>query len=267
MAAQAPTDLTPVAVLGDGGDTKGVLRRLSHSDLLRALPAEEMDHLLPHIYRVTIPAGAQVFEKGDAGDALYIIEAGTAQVESDGTKEEIGVDDVLGEAALLHGDLHDATVTATTDLVLWRIARADYLTAFEHSPELKAAHDEAADKHRSGTELTPEGMHHQRAWVGTALRAAAAKRRGLEPWHFILLVGFGIWLLLRFNESTGWIAEESNELLIAGVQLVAGLLLIEAASEALILATDRTGARFNWDGFTSGTIGSLVETMPEFFVI
>src|SRR5438094_333998 len=83
-----------------------------------------------------------------------------------------------------------------------------------------------------------------------ALRAEAAKRRGLEPWHFILLVGFGIWLLLRLNESIGWISVESNELLIAGIQLVAGLLLIEAASEALILATDRTGARFNWDGFT-----------------
>ncbi|HEY3117422.1 MAG TPA: cyclic nucleotide-binding domain-containing protein, partial [Chloroflexota bacterium] len=267
MAAQVPAKPAAMPVLGDGADMKDMLMRLSHAHLLRALPPQEMDHLLPHIYRVTVSQGEQVFQKGDAGNALYIIEGGTAEIERDGEKKTLGVDDVLGQEVLLHGEPWDATVTALSDLLLWRITREDYLSAFQVSPELKAAHEAAVDQHRSGAALASEGMEHQRAWVGTALRAAAAKRRGLQPWHFILLVGFGIWLLLRLNESIGWIDVEANELLIAGIQLVAGLLLIEAASEALILATDRTGARFNWDGFTSGTIGSLVETMPEFFVI
>ena len=267
MAAQAPLDQAPVPVLGKDGDIKDVLMRLSHAHLLRALPPEEIEHLLPHIYRVTVAGGEQVFQAGDVGDALYIVEDGMAQVERFGVKTEIGVDDVLGEKALLHGEPREETVNALTDLVLWRISRSDYLSSFHVSPELKAAHDEAVDNHRSGSPLAREGIEHQRAWVGAALRAAQAKRRGLEPWHFILLAGFGLWLLLRLNESAGWIDVAANELMIAGVQLVAGLLLIDAASEALILATDRTGARFNWDGFTSGTIGSLVETMPEFFVI
>ncbi len=261
MTATADPDAP--SALDTGESVKDILTGLSHVALLQALPPEDIEPLLEHVDKVSVAKGEPVFSKGDPGDALYVIDQGSVRlVGDDGAAGSVaGPTDVLGEEALLHGDPRPSTAVAETDTSLWRISRADFDAVLAASADLRAAHAAAAQQPPG---RISDDASRKRAWVGIALRAREARHRGLKTWHVIGLVGLAMWVLLKVNASAGWI---ESELGLAGLQLVCGLLLIDAASEALILATDRTGARFNWDGFTSGTIGSLVETFPEFVVV
>jgi Ca2+/Na+ antiporter len=51
------------------------------------------------------------------------------------------------------------------------------------------------------------------------------------------------------------------------IDLVIGLLILQGACEAFIHGAEQLGARLKWDGFISGTVGSLLSTLPEFVVI
>ena len=98
-------------------------------------------------------------------------------------------------------------------------------------------------------------------------RIEEARHRGLHAWQIVMAFGFGVWGLLFLNEAQGWFAPEQSELLIAAAQLVAGVTIIQGACEAFVQGVERLGARFRWEGFISGTVGSLVATLPEFVVI
>src|SRR5687767_9698648 len=91
-------------------------------------------------------------------------------------------------------------------------------------------------------------------------------------WLWLMILGFVIWagLFVRSN-FLGGAAEhveiDTSSIIIAVVELITGLLIIQGACEALIQSVERLGARFQWDGFVAGTAGSLLATLPEFVVI
>ena len=98
-------------------------------------------------------------------------------------------------------------------------------------------------------------------------RIEEAQHRGLEGWQAVMGFGMVLSVLLFLNEGQGWLGAEGSGLLIAAVQLVAGLTIIQGACEAFVRGVERLGARLGWEGFISGTLGSLVATLPEFVVI
>ncbi len=103
--------------------------------------------------------------------------------------------------------------------------------------------------------------------VGILERMREAQHRGIHPWQAVMGFGVLIWTLLLLNEGLHWFDPEHNETLVALLELLAGLTIIQGACEAFVQGVERLGARFRWDGFVSGTIGSLVATLPEFVVI
>jgi CRP-like cAMP-binding protein/Ca2+/Na+ antiporter len=246
-----------------------VLERLSQVDLLRGLPPEEIYALVPRVERVEVPTGQRVFSQGDVGDALYLVEDGQARVLlDDGTDlGRKGPGEVFGEMALLTGEPRTATLLAETALVLWRLRREDFDQVVRASPRLERALWELANKHRAGLELARQDPAAKRAWRGTALRALDARRRALATWQLLMGFGFLLWALISANEAAQWLHGAESERWIALAQLVAGLTVLQGACEAFVLAVERMGARLRWEGFISGTIGSLVATLPEFFVI
>jgi NTE family protein len=81
--------------------------------------------------RVDLPGGATLFERGDAGDSLYVITRGRLRVAlTDAAGEalvrELGPDQTVGELALLTGDVRAGTVVAVRDSVVYRLGRADF---------------------------------------------------------------------------------------------------------------------------------------------
>jgi len=245
---------------------RSILRHLSRIDLLRALPPEDVHTLIPHVRRKRFAAGSCLMREGEAGDAVYLVEEGKARVDKLSTGEtwHVGPGTALGEGALLTGNVRSATVTAETELRTWRISREDFEQVVCTSPALRQALEKLMAARRAGVKTELESAP---VWVSTALRSIEARSTDIRIWQWLMAVGMSLWLLLRFNEHYRWLVPEASPRVVAGLQLLTGLLIIQGACEAFLHGVERLGARRRWDGFISGTIGSALSTLPEFVVI
>ncbi len=258
-------DAGVAAVAQEPASTAAVLRRLAEIPILRALPPEEVQELVGCVEHLEVPAGARLITKGDVGDALYLVEQGTARIERDGKGMiKVGAGTVVGETALLTGEKRNATVTAETPLVVWRIRREAFTGLVEKSPNLRQALHALVESRKSGTE--PESPSKE-YWLATAKRAVEARNRNLTLWEILMALGLVSWVALFVNERGGLVHPGEHHALFAAVQLVTGLLVIQGSCEAFIHGVERLGARLHWDGFISGTVGSVLSTLPEFVVI
>lgn len=250
---------------GHDDDSGSVLQRLGRIDLLRALPPEEVQALVPWVHYETSPAGAKIITQGAGGDAMYFIESGIARVTREGAQQswDVGPGSVVGETALLTGEPRSATVTAQTDLSIWRIDKAAFDRVVASSPNLKTALERLVRERKQGVKTA---LPSPNFWAATAIRALDA-RKSLHGWQVWMGVGLTLWVVLAVAGATdaAWLARLGSY--VAGVELIAGLLILQGACEAFVTGVERLGARFHWEGFISGTVGSVLSTLPEFVVI
>jgi Ca2+/Na+ antiporter len=253
-----------VAVAQEPPRTADVLRRLAEIPLLRALPPEEVQELVDCVEQLDLPAGHRLIAKGDVGDALYLIEQGTARIERDTGTLQVGAGTVVGETALLTGERRNATVTAETPLTVWRVGRDNFVGLVEKSPNLKQALHELVELRRAGEKVEAPSKEY---WLATAKRAVEARNRALTLWEVLMAIGLISWVALFVNGRVGLVNPGEHHALFAAIQLITGLLVIQGSCEAFIHGVERLGARLHWDGFISGTVGSVLSTLPEFVVI
>lgn len=128
-----------------------LLARLAQVDLLRSLPPEEMEDVLLCVQPLRVAAGETIFQQGEAGDALYLIDEGKVAVlvgrqeaASGGEVEmtslaELTAGQSFGEIALLIGAPRTATVVAVTDTALLKIAKEHFDELLDCSPRLRQA--------------------------------------------------------------------------------------------------------------------------------
>jgi NTE family protein/lysophospholipid hydrolase len=133
-AAMAPT----VAWMADRLDAWQIAATIDESSLLRKLPAEVRRELAAAFTRIDLKAAQAVFQKGDPGDALYLILSGRIHLlHRDGTANpdtgaafdvlaELGKGDVFGELSLLTGETRSATALAMRDSHLARLDKAAF---------------------------------------------------------------------------------------------------------------------------------------------
>jgi len=243
-----------------------ILQHLSAIDFLRALPPEEVQELVAHVEPVDFEAGRRLMEQGAKGDALYLIENGTARCERRETPDvfRVSAGSVVGEAALITGEPRSATVIAETDVSAWRIGKDAFDRLVQASPKLRQALEVLVEQRRLGIAVkVPSRV----AWVATGQRAFEARFRGLTLWQKLFTIGLVLWAVLQTNQIGHFVEEGRHEGLLALVQLITGLLIIQGACEAFIHGVERLGARQHWEGFISGTVGSVLSTLPEFVVI
>lgn len=89
-------------------------------------------------------------------------------------------------------------------------------------------------------------------------------------WQILMAAGFALWVLMEILER-GARAQDNHlstvTAIYAGLQLVAGLLILQGACEALVQSVERLGGRLRWDAFVAGTIAEMLATLPEFVVV
>lgn len=140
-----------------------LLDKLSKVDILRALPPEEIHHIIPSVEDRTFKKGTVIFHQGDSGDSLYLVDSGKVIVEAadeSGSEKqlgEIGAGQTFGEMALLWHEPRTATATAVSDVKVWEIHREDFEVLLKASPLLREEVRKLAEQRKSGN-LTATGM-------------------------------------------------------------------------------------------------------------
>jgi CRP-like cAMP-binding protein len=107
------------------------IRLLSACDLMRHLPADQIEAILHSVRDRALQAGDILFRAGDPADALYVVASGKVEVLKAGTEDEdaiavLGPGHAFGEMALLSGGPRTATIRAVENANLLEIAKDDF---------------------------------------------------------------------------------------------------------------------------------------------
>jgi CRP/FNR family transcriptional regulator, cyclic AMP receptor protein len=103
--------------------------RLKKIPVFSDLGDEELNHIAAIAAEVSVPDGKELVREGDYSYDVLAIEEGTAKVERAGVKiADLGPGDVIGEMGVLERSQRNATVIATSPMMLvtltsWDIRR------------------------------------------------------------------------------------------------------------------------------------------------
>jgi zinc transporter ZupT len=127
-AVRFPTRFREYAIERKQEETRDLVKLLSKCDLLRHMPAQAVEDLLPAVHTRRLAAGEVLFRAGDPGDALFIVAKGRIQIkaESGSSIAELGDGETFGEMALLSGGARTATAVPLSDVELLEIDRANF---------------------------------------------------------------------------------------------------------------------------------------------
>jgi zinc transporter ZupT len=145
-AVRYGTQFREYALARKQADAAERIKLLAKSDLMRHLPAEQIEQILPCIQDRQLKAGEILFSAGDAGDALYIVGRGRVEVLADAGPEGhasaiavLGEGHAFGEMSLLSGEPRTATIRAVEDTNLLRIAKQTFEQLVATDPEMAEA--------------------------------------------------------------------------------------------------------------------------------
>ncbi len=124
-----------------------ILNILQTVPLFLELNEEEHQSVIEHITMEYYPAHHVLFEKGLAGDAMYIIKTGMVRIYNEsGDLAQLGEGNFFGEMALLEGQARMASAETLSDCEVFMLKRGDFLKLLEQTPgiaqKVKHAYDE-----------------------------------------------------------------------------------------------------------------------------
>lgn len=107
------------------------VQRLRATPLFGELPEEALHAIARRLLLQHIPASEFVFQIGEPGDALYLVESGQVELMADGQRggeslARLGAGGFFGEMALLTGRTRAANARALQNSNLWVLYRADF---------------------------------------------------------------------------------------------------------------------------------------------
>ena len=107
------------------------------------LSEESYEGIIPALEEVNYPAGEQILQVGDQGDALYIIREGRVQVFINSPQKgdkiilsTLSSGDYFGEMSLLTGEPRSATVESMDDVRLLRLSKEGFDQIITENPSI-----------------------------------------------------------------------------------------------------------------------------------
>lgn len=116
-------------------------QELATVKLFELLDADELNELARSIDTEFVSAGETLFNAGDSGESLYIINSGEIELSIRDTAGQkiilkvAGEDDIFGEISMLDNRPRSATATALTNAELFVLDRDDLLLLFQKKPD------------------------------------------------------------------------------------------------------------------------------------
>src|SRR3979490_1856907 len=115
---------------------------LKMNPMFADLGTDELQRISSLCHTRNLNLGEMLFQKGDAGDALFGIRRGQIRIEtgaSDGSRLTLnfmGPGDLFGEVAVLDGESRTADATAGEPTELFVLRREDFLGHLEREPRV-----------------------------------------------------------------------------------------------------------------------------------
>ena len=113
--------------------------RIAAFPVFADLPEAELDELAGAVHELAVAERSTVVNVDDYGDAVYLVEEGTADVlnERGETTQTLSAGDTFGEIGLLLTGQRTATVVARSPLKLLSLSGADFERIRSRVPELE----------------------------------------------------------------------------------------------------------------------------------
>jgi CRP-like cAMP-binding protein len=112
------------------------LAALERTPLFAGLDREHLEAVLRVGRRVSFDTGQAIVERGDQGDAMYIMVEGAAEVDVGGRFHRLERGDFFGEMAVLAGKPREATVKAVEPVEVLRIPADEFQAFLRQNPEV-----------------------------------------------------------------------------------------------------------------------------------
>jgi CRP-like cAMP-binding protein len=112
------------------------LAALGRMPLFAGLDREQLEDVLRVGHRVSFGPGQAIVERGDRGDAIYIMVAGAAEVDVGGRFHRLEPGAFFGEMAVLAGKRREATVKAVEQVETLRIPADDFQAFLLDHPQV-----------------------------------------------------------------------------------------------------------------------------------
>jgi CRP/FNR family transcriptional regulator, cyclic AMP receptor protein len=115
---------------------------LSTHPFFQGLAAELIEQVSSHAITRMVKGGTVIYTKGDPGNSLFAVVAGTVRISvpsmegKDTVFNLLNEGEIFGEIALLDGRPRSAEVTAVTDCELMMINRRDFVPLMHSHPEI-----------------------------------------------------------------------------------------------------------------------------------
>ncbi len=146
-------------------DKMSALFEIEVTEILKKVPMfqglddEEHDYIGSRLRSKTVPRGTEIIKQGHAGDSMFLIARGIANVEidDDGARNHVATlyaGDFFGESALLHSAPRNATAIAATPCSLYELNRADLDKICGRFPRIRQAVEEVDRERLSANTVT-----------------------------------------------------------------------------------------------------------------
>ncbi len=117
------------------------MQLLQRVPFLAALAPEDFDWLAERVHKRSYARGDIIFQKGDPGESLFIVETGAVVIHVPGadgadlTLARLGSGEFFGDMAILDGSPRSASATAVADSRLLVLERRDFTDLITRHPE------------------------------------------------------------------------------------------------------------------------------------
>jgi len=181
-AVRLPTQFRQYALARKHQQTKELIGLLSKCDLLRHLPAEAIEQILPNVRKRSLNAGDVLFRAGDPADALFIVAGGAVEVVAESPASsgaaiaELGPGAAFGEMGLLGGGTRTATIRSVAGAELLEIERDDFDALIAADPIMARAVQRLS--HERAIRNLSSGGSNPSAWARVASHSLEHVSRG-----------------------------------------------------------------------------------------
>ena len=112
------------------------LAALERTPMFAGLDREHLEDVLAVGRRVSFEPGQAIVERGDPGDAMYIVIDGAAEVDVGGRFHRLQRGDFFGEMAVLAGKPREATVKAAEPVEALRLPADEFQAFLATNPQI-----------------------------------------------------------------------------------------------------------------------------------